>query len=237
MNVEGHAALRERSPAGRPSSKGSHVYVNLKEAILSGQLAPGTPIDKASLCERLGVSRFPVATALHRLAFDRLVVIAPQHGTFVAPIAVSDVLECMLIRAAIEGDTTALAARETPPNLVETLDRGLRYQSAAAAADDLAGFYALDVDFHDAILASLGLSHASSILNGLRTRLERVRRILTAPPGRAFDTIEAHVGIRDAIASGDPLAARSAMRAHLDETTALFRVFAERNPTLFSDRF
>lgn len=231
------AALPDRPSVAnaRARSKGSHVYDELKEAILSGRLEPGSPIDKGALCDRLGVSRFPVATALNRLAFEKLVVIAPQHGSFVARIALSDVTECMMIRAAIEAETAALAAERAPPALLPALDRGLRYQEAAAAAGDIPDFYQLDVAFHDAVLVSLGLSHAAAILDGLRTRLERIRRILSAPPGRMMQTLHDHAAIRDAIAARDGPAARAAVRRHLDDTSALFHAFALSHPTLFSD--
>ena len=45
-------------------SKADAVYGELKEAILSGTLEPGCLIDKAGLCEKLGVSRFPVSAAV-----------------------------------------------------------------------------------------------------------------------------------------------------------------------------
>jgi len=57
----------------RADSKAGQVYGAVKEAILSGDLEPGQPIDKLALCDRLGVSRFPVSAAISRLAFERLV--------------------------------------------------------------------------------------------------------------------------------------------------------------------
>ena len=71
-------------------SKADAVYGELKEAILSGTLEPGCLIDKAGLCEKLGVSRFPVSAAVSRLSYDRLVDVAPQHGSFVARISLND---------------------------------------------------------------------------------------------------------------------------------------------------
>ena len=87
------------------------MYGELKEAILSGALEPGSLIDKAGLCEKLGVSRFPVSAAVSRLAYDRLVDVAPQHGSFVARISLNDVRERLFIRSALEGEIAAEAAR------------------------------------------------------------------------------------------------------------------------------
>ena len=54
--------------AERVNSKAEQVYGDLKEAILTGALEPGAPIDKIALCERFGMSRFPVSAAVSRLA-------------------------------------------------------------------------------------------------------------------------------------------------------------------------
>ena len=87
------------------------MYGELKEAILSGALEPGSLIDKAGLCEKLGVSRFPVSAAVSRLAYDRLVDVEPQHGSFVTRISLNDVRERLFIRSALEGEIAAEAAR------------------------------------------------------------------------------------------------------------------------------
>jgi DNA-binding GntR family transcriptional regulator len=229
----GRAALE--SPDPKRLSKAGHVYDEIKEAILSGLLEPGSPIDKSALCERLGMSRFPVTTAINRLAYDRLVVIEPQHGSFVAKIALSDVRECMLIRSAIEAEIAAEAAKKGSAALADELARNLRYQAAAATANDRSGLYALDVEFHRAICISLDLHQASSILESLRSHLERIRRILMTPAGRMASTVTEHRAIVTAIASADSEAARLAMRRHLAQTAALFDSFAQQNPALFSD--
>ena len=94
----------------RANSKAGQVYDAVKEAILSGELEPGQAIDKLALCERLGVSRFPVSAAISRLAFERLVRVEPQHGSFVAPISVEGVRENLFVRRALEGEIAAEAA-------------------------------------------------------------------------------------------------------------------------------
>src|SRR5580700_9978378 len=91
-------------------SKADAVYGELKEAILSGALEPGSLIDKTGLCEKLRVSRFPVSAAVSRLSYDRLVDVAPQHGSFVSLISLKDVHERLFIRRALESEIAAEAA-------------------------------------------------------------------------------------------------------------------------------
>ena len=202
---------------------------------MSGELPPGSAIDKLALCERLGMSRFPVSTAVNRLAFEKLVVIEPQHGSFVSRISLTDVREFMLIRRAIETDIAAEAAKAGSAALTNELNRNLAEQDEASAEGDLASFYRLDVLFHQLIVQALGLHHAAEVLDRLLSHLERVRRLLTMPAGRTRQTLADHQAIAQAIARRDPEGARAAARGHLEQTSALFENFARQNPTLFAE--
>jgi GntR family transcriptional regulator, rspAB operon transcriptional repressor len=233
--------MRDTHPARKPApadserrtSKADQVYFDIKESILSGALPPGGAIDKIALCEKLGVSRFPVTAAINRLAFERLVVIEPQHGSFVAKIASNDVREWMLIRRALEAEIASEAARALPEDSIGEIERNLRYQQAAAEAGDVAGFYALDVEFHKILVGALGLQQTREILDGLRSHLERVRRILLSPPGRLPSAYAEHKRVLDAIRTRDVAGAGEAMRAHLDATTAIFEKIAREHPETF----
>jgi DNA-binding GntR family transcriptional regulator len=218
----------------RRSSKAEQVYRDLKEAILSGALAPGGAIDKHVLCEKLGVSRFPVSSAVSRLAFERLVTVEPQHGSFVAKISVDDVRERLMVRRAIESEIAAQAATRMTREGGEALQSNLRLQQAAVEAGDIAKFYALDVEFHRLLPATLGLFHCAEILDGLRAHLERVRRLLLSPPGRMPRTLAEHGAIAKAVLGGDEPGARAAMHHHLQQTTDLFETFAREHAGLFS---
>ena len=218
----------------RRSSKAEDVYRDIKESILSGVLEPGGAIDKLALCERLGVSRFPVSSAISRLAYERLVTIEPQHGSFVAKISVDDVRERLMVRRALESEVAAQAAARMPAAGVEALERNLRSQQAVVESGDIAGFYALDVEFHRLLPSLLALDHCAEILDGLRSHLERVRRLLLSPPGRLPMTLLEHGAILEAVSRGDGEGARAAMHHHLQQTTNLFESFAKQHSNLFS---
>ena len=215
-------------------SKADAVYGELKEAILSGALEPGCLIDKASLCEKLGVSRFPVSAAVSRLAYERLVDVAPQHGSFVSRISINDVRERLFIRAALEGEIAAEAAGRMTRADKDALAANLKNEANAAEADDKASFYALDVAFHQILTHRLGMARASDVLDSLRVHLERARRILMTPSGRMKETLREHARIVEAVEAGDATAAREAMKRHLGATGALLETVARERPGLFS---
>ncbi len=215
-------------------SKADAAYGELKEAILSGALEPGRLIDKAGLCEKLGVSRFPVSAAVSRLSYDRLVDVEPQHGSFVARISLDDVRERFFIRGALEAEIAAEAARRMTRADKDALAANLKEEAAAVEVEDRVAFYVLDVAFHQLLTARLGMARAGDLLDALRVHLERARRLTMSPPGRLRAALNEHCSIAAAIEAGDPPAAREAMRRHLDTTSALLESLAKKQPGLFS---
>ena len=201
---------------------------------MSGSLEAGRLIDKGELCEKLGVSRFPVSAAVSRLAYDRLVDVAPQHGSFVSRISLKDVQERLFIRSALEGEIAAEAARRMTPEDKFALAANLKEATVAVEADDIPSFYRADVAFHQILTARLGLARATEVLDNLRVHLERARRLLMTPPGRIREVLDEHKAIVEAIASGDADAARQAMKRHLGVTGALLEKFAGQRPEMFA---
>ncbi len=218
----------------RANSKAGQVYEAVKEAILSGELEPGQAIDKLSLCEKLGVSRFPVSAAISRLAFERLVRIEPQHGSFVTPISAESVREHLFVRRALEGEIAAEAARRLDAEGRAELAANLVQAEDAARSGDRALFYQLDVGFHLALTQRLGLHRAEEILDGVRQHLERPRRLLMNPPGRMQQTIAEHRALLAAIEARQPEAARAALGAHLATVARTFEALATAKPGLFA---
>jgi DNA-binding GntR family transcriptional regulator len=214
-------------------SKADRIYVALKEAIVRGELPPGTAIDKPALCDRFAVSRLPVTTAINRLAYEGLVLIERQKGSYVARIRLDDVLQWMLARRAIEAEVAGEAARRLAPEELATLRRNLRYQEAAIAATDYDGFLQLDVGFHRVPVDGLGLRRVAELLDGLRTHLDRVRRLLLPEPGRMATTLEEHGAILDAIERRRAAAAARAMRRHLDVVIERLVNFERLHPDFF----
>ena len=71
------------APATIDVSAGGVAYKQLKRAIVTAAIPPGTPLAEALLMERFGVGRTPMREALRRLASDGLVSIFPRRGMLV----------------------------------------------------------------------------------------------------------------------------------------------------------
>lgn len=104
------------------STKADDIAVLIEEAIVSGELAPGTVLRQEQLSERFGVSRTPVREALRRLAALGLVSFVPNRGVRVRTLSHDELREAFLVRAELESLITAEAARRMTPEALEELD-------------------------------------------------------------------------------------------------------------------
>lgn len=218
-----------RGPRGETTAK---VERALRDAIVGLDFAPGEFIDKARVCERLGVSRFPVSEALGRLAAEGLVEILPQRGTRAARIRLPEIVESMLIRRALEAMVAEAAALRLPPGVMAELEANVAEQAAAVARRDRPGFYRLDLAFHERLVEGLGLSRVAAVIEASRANVDRVRRLLSSPRRHAV-TLAEHRTLLAAIRARDPQAARHAMEDHLDAVMEELRRFSAAHPDVF----
>lgn len=227
-------AFLGRSDAAPRGSAAARVTDLLRDAIVSMELKPGEPIDKLALCERLGLSRFPVSEALSRLKDEGLVEIEPQRGTFVSRIKLADVRQNLFLRRALEAETVRELARQMPPEALDELARNMRYQRAAVEAQDREGFHALDLEFHEILLAALAFPRVKTAVESARSGLDRVRKLL-ATPRRHSDTLTEHERIFASIEAANGDEAAKAMRAHLDAVMRELDALAITRPDIFAD--
>ena len=79
------------------------IYQELKEAILSGEIAPSTVLSQNELARQYDVSRSPVRDALRRLEQEGLVQLVPKVGALVKADDFSDAVDVTEIRSVLEG--------------------------------------------------------------------------------------------------------------------------------------
>ncbi len=213
-------------------SKLDQVYTEVRSMIVSGELPPGAPIDKAVIAQRIGASRQPIAAAIDRLSFEGLVEVVPQHGSFVAKLNRATLSDWFMVRAAMEVEfiTRFVEAGETAP-MVE-LERNVRYQKAAAEAGDIAGFYELDIAFHQIITRFTPCTEGHAILERAQANLGRVRQFLLPQSGRLSVTLAEHQAIFDAVRTGVVAQAAAAIRAHIHSVESHLQAVLASHPEL-----
>ena len=201
----------------------------LRDAIVRLDFPPGTALDKAALCARLGVSRFPVSEALGRLAAEGFVEVLPQRGTRVARIDLGDCHQAMFIRRALEAEAVRAIAPRADAVLLASLDRNLRDQESALGSDHGGRFHQLDLELHELLLGFLGYERVRHAVEAARASLDRAR-VSMCTPTRQVSTLAEHIAIVAALKKRDADAAVGAMEGHLDAVMTELVDFAGRNP-------
>jgi DNA-binding GntR family transcriptional regulator len=112
----------------------------IREAIVSGALAPRSKVDQDDVAEALGISRAPVREALIELAQKGFVIAVPRRGAFVAELTAEDIHDHYEMLAMVFGMTTKRAVEKlTPSDLLELrqLHREINASDNATRRKDL----------------------------------------------------------------------------------------------------
>lgn len=204
------------------------VYQQIKEAILSNRLRPGSKLTHQSLAEMLGVSRTPVRESLERLYQEGYVTRIVNRGHFVAEIDARELRDLYQTREALE--TYALHLLFTN-GLTESATRSLgalndRYRGMCE--DKLTRERLLmDRDFHMALAEQAGNAYLLKTLGGVFDRLILKRRIEGFQDLRGVEPYQEHVRILDAIAKKDEPAALRLLSDHVGNACARFTHYLE----------
>jgi DNA-binding GntR family transcriptional regulator len=121
------------------------VYEQLKQAIMSGVIAPGSPMTIRSLANSFGISEMPVRQALRRLVAEHVLIFRRNRTVGLPIITEERFSEITLIRQALEG----LAAETAAPLLAqEEIGRMAQLNDSMEASSAAGSFLAQNRDFH-----------------------------------------------------------------------------------------
>lgn len=202
----------------RDTSLAKLVREDLLERILRGDLAPGDRINEPDVCSRLGVSRVPVREALRELESSGLVNSRKHAGTFVREIQDSEVLDLYEMRSLIDGFAGSKAAALTAAarrQLADALTASVRAMQDAAQRQDVAAYYAENLQFHWHIIEAAGNQPLASTYQGVVQQLHLARLKSLSQGLNMQASITEHAQIAQAIGQGDADLTRQLLTAHV----------------------
>ncbi|MGR8918914.1 MAG: GntR family transcriptional regulator [Gammaproteobacteria bacterium] len=194
------------------------VFEALQDAIVRGELAPGSRVGEADLAERFGTSRGPLREALRRLESRRLVERKPHVGVRIATLDHAALIEIYFLREALEGMAARLAAEHMSVDEIA----GLRALLAAHEQDEaLKSDTAYlqpegDFDFHYRVIqGSHNRALTELLINELYHRVRMYRYQFSAYANRPQKAFGEHQHIVEAIEARDGDLAEMLMRRHI----------------------
>lgn len=201
----------------RPAVAGvEDAYWQIFGAIVDQRLLPGTKLTEFALMEAFGVSRRTIASALQRLAWEKLVVMLPQRGAFVAAPDAGEARDLFAARIAIECGTTEAVATTHDAQAIAKLEANIEQEKALRQQGR----------GREAIHLSGGFHVLMAELSGNAILAEQVR-ILVARTSLVVNLFENQLGLAgwhdhhgDLIAhcaAGHVAEAVALMRSHIEE--------------------
>src|SRR5581483_4021269 len=166
--------------------------------------------------EELGVSRTPLREALRRLSTEGLVELEANRGATVARRNLDDMVHAWRARLAIEPPAARLAAEVRQPDALERMRRAVAAQSRVA--DDVAESFAVNREFHLALVAASGNPHLEQFARMLwltRIGVPIFAGQMAAHPDDVRRWADEHAEILDAVEKGRAAAAERLTREHV----------------------
>lgn len=192
----------------------------LRTLILTGALALGVQLKQEALAKRFGVSRFPIRQALKRLEAEGLVEHTPFAGSVVASRSLTDLIEILDIRIALEMRALELAIPHIEQKDVEAMQAIMeRYDGSENPRE----WSELNLEFHLRLYAPCArpklLKMIEDMVRGIdiQLRTQQSNRV-----GRKAPQNE-HKAILRACIAKDVKKALSLLKEHIEHTQIALR--------------
>jgi DNA-binding GntR family transcriptional regulator len=204
---------------GIPNGRREGVaYEALRTDILTRALKPGEPLVERELADRYGISRTPIRTVLHRLAYEYLVELHPGHSAHVRQFTVQDLAAIFEARLAVEPVAAGLAATRHDPDALGALRVRFLRLRLTDTARTLDAHARLGRALHDFVAEAAGNPFLADAYTRLGGVIEQVRGLTRERYEIEERSYRAHLRIIEALRRGRSEESEAAMRDHLTET-------------------
>ncbi len=205
--------MAPQSSKNPQSSRAEHAYQQLLNAIVSGELKPGSRIREVELAEWLKISRTPVREAVRRLESEGLICLVGHKGMAVAELDYQAVIELYQMREVLEAAAASLAAKHASEPEIYSLREIFNQEKQQCG--NVAIQAEINRAFHNAICHAAHNRYLLKSLNSLRDAMALLGSTTYTLPSRSETALAEHQRILEAIEKGDSVAAEQAARDHI----------------------
>lgn len=214
--------LGEEMPMLTRQRKGNAVYHAVKRAIVLRTLDAGTALVEQQIAGAMGCSQGTVREALLRLEQDGLVARRGYQGTVVSDTSAAEAAQMARIRIDIECEGIRRATRACDDEALDRLKEIVAQMETAESTGDAYDLSELDRQFHITLFRLADLEALEPVLMRCALHMHRFTfgdhagslRLADTPPLPSAG--DQHRILMDALRAGDPDAAATAMRAHIE---------------------
>ncbi|BAL24056.1 GntR family transcriptional regulator [Azoarcus sp. KH32C] len=205
-------------PADATSSD-QEIYERIVTAIMEHRLPPGTKLGEDKLAKIFGASRARVRQVLARLALERIVVLHPNRGAFIAEPTVEEAREVFEVRQPLEALVVRRVIDKADPRIIARLREHVQAEEDARAARDRRAIIRLSGEYHVLLAELSGSTLAARLMHELASLTCLIIFLYDAPSVPACRDQE-HAEITQALADGNEAEAIRLMAEHLEHVEA-----------------
>ena len=200
------------------ASLSTQVYDAIRSAITATNIyemeEANLRLDERELAARLGVSRTPIREALVRLEHEALVRSVPRRGYFIARKSKAELLEIIIVWAALESMAARLVALHTSEESIASLRSIFATFDGERIAANLDEYSDANLKFHQRIIELSGCETLRRTAEGILIHVRSIRHRTIAEDRRFERSIVDHMHIIEAIESRDADLAEKLVRDH-----------------------
>ena len=194
------------------------AYENLKHAIITGELTPGSRIVETLYANKLHISRTPLREALRKLELDGLVHYELRRGVIVNAFTLSDIDEIFTIRNAMMMLLLPSVVEKAKPEDLDNLNAILKKMDAALEKDDCEALAILNRQFHDSFEHISDKKRILSVIDGQQEYIIRFSAVaIQSLEHRRVAHDEHHEMVR-LLREKDLESLKSLMQRHLEDS-------------------
>ncbi|MDT7728420.1 MAG: hypothetical protein QOI21_4996 [Actinomycetota bacterium] len=208
--------LADIEPVSRESTAGI-IARQLRDAIMTGGLPPGTQLGETELASRFQVSRGPLREAMQRLVSEGLLRSERHRGLFVIDLEPGDVFDIYSARWAIERAAAFQIMKGDREAAAAALDITVKAMADAADGDDPTALSAADLHFHETLISASGSKRLVRMASTLLIETRMCLAALQSTYQRVEERVNEHNQIIEAIRGGDLKAVLSLLEAHMED--------------------
>ncbi len=221
--------ILERQP--RESGR-DYALRTIKDNIIHLDLAPGSLISENELAVQLGLSRTPVREALIELSRSKVVEIAPQKRTVVAPIDSAMVEEARFTRHVLECAVAELVCTMATQEDLFRLEENVKLQEFYIENGPVEVLMELDDAFHHMLFDIARKPQIHGLVQLIAIHFDRVRS-LALTNIQDLKIVKDHRQILEAIRNRDGEKAKEMMSKHLSRSKVDAAALREKFPQYF----
>ncbi|MDA3962506.1 MAG: GntR family transcriptional regulator [Planctomycetota bacterium] len=151
---------------------------HIRDAIMTGAIAPGERVVIDQIARQLAISPIPVREALKQLEAEQLVAIKPHVGAVVTPLARHDIVEVFDLLTALEQVAARHACQHRSDDDLQHIRGLVGAMEQLADGTDPKAWVAANNAFHAAMAAAAGMDLVLDCTRRTQARWQRIRLTL-----------------------------------------------------------